>query len=70
LWARFYEIGSNRPIFIGRDSIIHYDVSQIEAERRNGYRWYTDEPAKLLKVDYAIWRAKLNIPVEVTKPGP
>jgi PelA/Pel-15E family pectate lyase len=70
LWARFYEIGSNRPIFIGRDSIIHYDVSQIEAERRNGYRWYTDEPAKLLKVDYAIWRAKLNIPVQVTKPGP
>ena len=70
LWARFYEIGSNRPIFIGRDSVIHYDVSQIEAERRNGYRWYTDEPEKLLKVDYAIWRTKLNIPVDISKPGP
>jgi len=69
LWARFYEIGTNRPIFLGRDSVIHYDVSQIEAERRNGYRWYTDEPAKLLKVDYAIWRAKLSMPVELTKPG-
>jgi PelA/Pel-15E family pectate lyase len=70
LWARFYEIGTNRPIFAGRDSVIHYDVSQIEAERRNDYRWYTNNPEKLLKVDYGIWRAKLNMPVEVTKPGP
>jgi PelA/Pel-15E family pectate lyase len=58
LWARFYEIGTNRPIFAGRDSVIRYDVSQIEAERRNGYRWYTDEPEKLLKVDYPAWRGK------------
>lgn len=63
LWARFYEIGTNRPIFAGRDSVIHYDVSQIEAERRNGYRWYTDEPEKLLKVNYPIWRAKIKAPV-------
>ena len=58
LWARFYEIGTNRPIFAGRDSVIRYDVSQIEAERRNGYRWYTDDPEKLLKVDYPTWRSK------------
>ena len=58
LWARFYEIGTNRPIFAGRDSIIHYDVSQIEVERRNGYRWYTGEPEKLLQVDYPAWRGK------------
>jgi PelA/Pel-15E family pectate lyase len=70
LWSRFYEIGTNRPIFAGRDSVIRYDVSQIEAERRNGYRWYTDEPERLLKVDYAIWRAKLSMPVELSKPGP
>jgi len=62
LWARFYEIGTNRPIFAGRDSVIHYDVSQIEAERRNGYRWYTNEPEKLLKLDYSIWRGKLGEP--------
>ena len=58
LWARFYEIGTNRPIFAGRDSVIRYDVSQIEEERRNGYRWYTDEPEKLLKADYPAWRIK------------
>jgi PelA/Pel-15E family pectate lyase len=40
LWARFYEIGTNRPIFCGRDGIIKYDIAEIEAERRNGYAWY------------------------------
>jgi PelA/Pel-15E family pectate lyase len=40
LWARFYEIPSFRPIFSGRDSVIKYDISQIEPERRNGYAWY------------------------------
>ena len=64
LWARFYEIGTNRPIFSGRDSVIRYDVSQIEAERRNGYRWYTDEPEKLLKLDYQVWRTKLKMPLQ------
>ncbi|HEV2861286.1 MAG TPA: pectate lyase [Pyrinomonadaceae bacterium] len=58
IWARFYEIGTNRPIFIGRDAVIHYDVSEIEAERRNGYRWYTDEPAELLEKDYPAWQKK------------
>jgi len=60
LWARFYEIGTNRPIFSGRDSVIRYDVAQIESERRNGYRWYTDAPEKLLKVDFPAWQAKLK----------
>jgi PelA/Pel-15E family pectate lyase len=58
LWARFYEIGTNRPIFSGRDSHIKYDVSEIEDERRNGYRWYVDEPAELLSKDYPAWRKK------------
>ena len=40
LWARFYEIGTNRPIFSGRDSVIKYKISEIEPERRNGYAWY------------------------------
>jgi PelA/Pel-15E family pectate lyase len=58
LWARFYEIGTNRPIFIGRDSRVKYDVSEIEDERRNGYGWYTDEPADLLNKDYPKWQKK------------
>ncbi|HMG76316.1 MAG TPA: pectate lyase [Pyrinomonadaceae bacterium] len=58
LWARFYEIETNRPIFSGRDRVIRYKVSEIEDERRNGYRWYTDEPAKLLNRDYPAWLKK------------
>jgi PelA/Pel-15E family pectate lyase len=56
IWARFYEIGSNRPIFVGRDGVIKYSVAEIEHERRTGYNWYVDAPAKLLKKDYPAWK--------------
>jgi PelA/Pel-15E family pectate lyase len=55
LWARFYELGTNRPIFCGRDSVVKYSMAEIEYERRNGYRWYVDRPAKLLDVEYPEW---------------
>lgn len=60
MWARFYEIKTMKPIFIGRDSVIHYDVSEIEAERRNGYAWYTGEPRELLEKDYPKWKERLS----------
>ena len=58
LWARFYEIGTNRPIFCGRDSIIKFSLAEIEYERRNGYNWYTGAPAKLLAQDYPAWQKR------------
>ncbi|MBS1788777.1 MAG: pectate lyase [Acidobacteria bacterium] len=58
LWARFYEIGTNRPIFCGRDGVIKYNLAEIEHERRAGYRWYVDSPAELLDKDFPTWRAK------------
>ena len=58
IWARFYQIETMKPIFIGRDSVIKFDVMQIEAERRNGYAWYVDGPADLLSKDYPKWKAK------------
>lgn len=67
LWARFYEIGSNRPIFSGRDGVIKYDVSEIEAERRNGYAWYVSSPAKLIGEEYPAWRKKLAASVKTGK---
>jgi PelA/Pel-15E family pectate lyase len=60
IWARFYEIETMKPIFIGRDAIIKYDVTQIEAERRNGYAWYVSEPNQLLNEDYPKWKAKVG----------
>jgi PelA/Pel-15E family pectate lyase len=56
IWARFYEIGTNRPIFLGRDSVVHYNVSEIEHERRVGYAWYRSDARKLLDEDYPRWK--------------
>jgi len=47
LWARFYELGTNRPFFCGRDGVKKYRLAEIEAERRNGYAWYGDWGARL-----------------------
>jgi len=58
-WARFYELGTDRPIFMGRDSKVHYDVNEIEIERRNGYGWYSEQPQSVLKA-YRSWKAKLK----------
>jgi PelA/Pel-15E family pectate lyase len=60
IWARFYEIETMKPIFIGRDAIIRYDVMQIEAERRNGYAWYVSEPNELLNENYPRWKKKVS----------
>jgi PelA/Pel-15E family pectate lyase len=58
IWARFYEIGTNRPIFSGRDGVKKYAMSEIEYERRTGYRWYIDSPATLLNEHYPAWMKK------------
>ena len=54
LWARFYDIRTNRPIFSGRDGVIKQALSQIEHERRTGYAWYGSWPASLAE-PYAEW---------------
>ena len=59
VWARFYEIGTNRPMFSGRDSIKKYAVSEIEQERRIGYGWYGTWPLELLEKDYPSWVKKI-----------
>ncbi|HKX32918.1 MAG TPA: pectate lyase [Blastocatellia bacterium] len=58
LWARFYEIGTNRPIFCGRNGLIKYSLAEIEVERRTGYNWYVSTPARLLSQDYPAWIKK------------
>lgn len=58
IWARFYQIGTNRPLFCGRDGKIKYNLAEIEHERRTGYSWYGRGPAELLNRDYPIWQKK------------
>ncbi|MBB4634008.1 pectate lyase [Longimicrobium terrae] len=47
LWARFYEVGTNRPIFSNRDGVIRYDWREL-ADSAWGYGWFTDEPIRAL----------------------
>ena len=56
VWARFYEIGTNRPIFVGRDSVVRYDLAEVEQERRAGYAYYGVWAERLLARDYPAWR--------------
>ena len=48
LWARFYDLESNAPIFMGRDSVAHDDLADIERERRMGYTYVGVWPSTLL----------------------
>ncbi len=64
LWARFYEIGSNRPIFLDRDSVVRYSLSEIGQERRGGYDYYGSWATRLLANEYPPWREKHKFPKE------
>lgn len=61
LWARFYEIGTNYPMFLDREGNVHYAFSQIPHERRVGYDWLGDWPQDLLEEDYPAWREKRGL---------
>lgn len=58
LWARFYELGTNRPLYMDRDSVPNYDYAKVSYERRSGYGYHTTAPAELLDRDYPAWRAR------------
>jgi len=54
LWARFYDIKTNRPVFSDRDGVVKYDIDEIGSERRGGYTWYGNWGTNVLKL-YAKW---------------
>ena len=53
LWARFYDIKTNTPIYSGRDGVIRATLAEIEHERRVGYAWVGDWPR-------ACWRRSIR----------
>lgn len=59
LWARFMELEDNTPFFCDRDGIKKTTLAEIGYERRNGYAWYTNEPAAVLK-KYENWKKKIE----------
>ncbi len=60
LWARFYDIKTNRPIFCSRDGIPRRTLAEISYERRTGYSWLGRYARDLLAKDLPRWRKKLK----------
>jgi pectate lyase len=54
IWARFYEIETNRAFFSDRDGVKKYKLEEIGDERRKGYAWFGNAGAAVAKV-YAKW---------------
>lgn len=57
IWARFYELGTNRPLFCNRGDKIVYSLAEVDRERRTGYHWYGYVPEEVLKA-YPAWKKK------------
>lgn len=56
IWARFYDLESEKPFFCDRDGIPRSQLSEIGYERRTGYSWYNARPAQLFPL-YEKWKA-------------
>ncbi|MEC7882105.1 MAG: pectate lyase [Verrucomicrobiota bacterium] len=64
VWARFYEIKTNRPFFCNRDGVKVYSLAEVKLERRTGYSWYNSSPHTLLEDDYPRWKQRITIEKE------
>lgn len=57
IWTRYYELGTERPLFSDRNSKFLYNLAEVSRERREGYSWYTYAPREVLK-KYPTWQKK------------
>ncbi len=60
LWARFYDLETNKPFFAGRNSVVKNSLAEIENERRVGYAYYGTWPRNLIEKDYPKWLKKIG----------
>lgn len=56
LWARFYDLKTQQPLFCDRDGIPKTSFSAIGHERRNGYAWYGHWAQSLIEKEYPQWK--------------
>lgn len=56
IWARFYQIGSNKPIYSDRDGKIYGSMAEISSERRNEYAWLGYWPEKIMECYHNSWK--------------
>ena len=58
LLARFYDINTNTPLFVGRDGKVKQHLSELAQERRTGYNWYAEFPEDLVGRKFLRWKQK------------
>ncbi|SMF25001.1 pectate lyase, PelA/Pel-15E family [Alteromonadaceae bacterium Bs31] len=58
LWARFYDLQTNKPLFANRDGSQVSSLAEVKRDRRTGYDWYGNWPQKLLDEDYPEWKKR------------
>ena len=59
IWARYYDLEECKPMFSDRDGVARRRLEDLGLERRNGYAWYTDNPADLYAA-YERWLKRLE----------
>ncbi|MEZ0385667.1 MAG: pectate lyase [Verrucomicrobium sp.] len=58
LWARFYDIETNQPLWSNLDGVRKLGMANI-GWARHGYAWTGNWPQTLLEKDYPAWKARL-----------
>lgn len=59
IWARFYELGTHRPLFADRRGVPVYSLAEVSRERRCEYTYYTHKPQKVLD-KYPAWEKRVE----------
>ena len=59
LWARFYDLETNAPVFMDRDGVPKANLADLGDERRNGYAWYGTWPEKVLGDKHRAWQRRV-----------
>jgi len=57
IWTRYYELGTEKPLFCDRNGKFLYSMAEVSRERRSGYGWYTYAPQEVLD-KYPEWQKK------------
>ena len=57
--ARFYDLETGKPFVCDRDGVKRDSIEQLSHERRVGYSWYNERPAKVIE-EFSKWKARVG----------
>jgi PelA/Pel-15E family pectate lyase len=63
IWARFYSLPAQQPVFFDRDAKVYHDVNQLSLERQQGYGWYQSNAKSVLKA----WKKRPELQAQCDK---